>query len=458
MWLLEGTPYDVQTEALRQSEDFPLGFAYFMEMGLGKTAVLLADFQRLRKADLVDVLVLLCPNSLKGNWEREVALWTNNLMISSVWPKTDVAHVYIMNYEALGSGRARGKDLIWNLINQGKRVMLGLDESTQIKGHRSNRTKVLLGLARSVDFTRILSGAPMVQGPQDIWPQMKFVGELKGVNFFQFRNRYCQMGGYMGKKITGPRADRIPELNHIIDGVAFRAKKEDWLDLPSKMYYTRELKLNSNQKKHYHEMLRQFCTKIQEQQVDAHMVITQMLKLQQISSGFVIDGSGKPRPIEGPNAKIMEIKSILDNEINSKVIVPVYFKYSVSQLFQELGDYGVTVIEGGMTDEEIESAKRLFNEHDEFRVIICQQSAAKYGHTLLGTKTSPCHTTIFYENTFSLDDRIQMEDRNHRIGQEHIVNCIDLISTGVEQKVIAALQHKRNIAETIIDAIRTERI
>ena len=87
--------------------------------------------------------------------------------------------------------------------------------------------------------------------------------------------------------------------------------------------------------------------------------------------------------------------------------------------------------------------------------MIAQLTAGKYGHTLLGTKNMPCHTTIFYENNYDLDARVQAEARNHRHGQNYPVTYVDLIGTQLDKKVVFALQKKQQMATAIVDAIKS---
>lgn len=459
-WPLNGSPYKVQETALAMSGDYPHGFAYFMEMGLGKTSTLLADFMRLKQLGRVDKLVIVCPFSLMGNWGREIEQWINdNEFTYAIWPEKGEADAYILNYEAFAVGKALGTSFVAGMANS-HRIMLALDESTQIKGNGSVRTKSLLSLARNCSYTRILSGAPMVQGPQDLWSQLKFIGELRGVNYYQYRNRYCRMGGFQGKQVLGPNPERIGELNAILANCAFRAKKTDWLDLPDKTYYNRPVSLSKPFEAAYKQMARDLWMEYHEQEISAPMAITLMLKLQQISSGFIISDEGETKRLVGTNAKLNEMLSIIDNEVDTKIIIPVYFQESQLIIQEALQESGIKYarILSKMSPTEIEEEKRKFNTDDSYQVALAQTSSQKYGHTLLGTPDRPCHTTIFYENTFSLDDRLQMEDRNHRIGQKFPVNIIDLNCSPIETKAVKALQQKENVAKVIVDAIKTTRV
>lgn len=459
MWDLIGAPYEVQSRALVKTADFPHGYAYFMEMGLGKTAVTIADFLRAKKAGKADKLVIVAPHSLLGNWAREVKHWPKPEYALSVtiWPKKENSDVYVLNYEAFAVGNATGTQFVSDLCSKFK-VFIALDESTQIKNNQSVRTRALLSLARDATFTRTLSGAPMVQGPHDLWSQLKFIGELRGVNYYQYRNRYCKMGGFQGRQILGANEQKMEELHGILAGCAFRAKKSDWLDIPEKIYLPRTMSLSPQYAKAYEVMRRELLLEIgNDQEVTAPMAITLMLKLQQISSGFIISDDGQTNRLTGPNNKLNTLIDIITNEIDTKVVIPVYFQESQAIVMEalEANNIKFAKILSKMSPEEIEHEKRRFNEDDDVKVALAQTSSQKYGHTLLGTEKVPCHTTIFYENTFSLDDRLQMEDRNHRIGQRFPVSIIDLNCSSIEEKAVAALNRKENLAKVIVDAIRT---
>lgn len=468
MWLLNKPPYPAQAEAVKRVEHQPYGYAYFMEMGLGKTAVQINEFVRLKMENKVDKMVVFAPFTISENWAEEVSMWTDGKLRAQVWPWKEwdeTADVYILYYEALAVGGCAGVDFLDEIVKK-YRVLVSLDESTQIKKHNAKRTIALLQRRKEFAFTRVLSGAPMVQGPQDVWAQLKFIGALDGTNFFQFRHRYCQMGGYRGRQIVGVRRDMVGELNSIVDASAFRAKKEDWLDgLPPKVYHIRKVQHTARQASMYKEMLDDFMVQLDSGALaTAEMVVTQMLKLQQISSGFIIDADGVEHPIPGANPKLDEVRRLLDEEIVGKVIIPTYFRYSTRMLMEELATYGAVGIIGGQEKEDVQEAKVRFNSDGSCRVIICQSSSSKYGHTLLGDQSGEtpdlsgvCADTIFYENSFSLDDRIQIEDRNHRIGQRYSVNITDLVSSGVESRVARALQRKKALAEEIIDAVKSTR-
>jgi len=419
-----------------------------MEMGLGKTAVVLAEWANLCSANRVDALLVICPNSLKGTWSAEMDKVGMFGVERSIWPSVGGV-MQFMNYEATITNT--GRAFIQKFL-ESKRTMLVLDESIQVKNPQARRTKVLIAAAKGATYVRILSGEPVVQGPHDLWAQLRCLGYFDDFNYYAYRNTFCKMGGYLGKQVVG--AQNVERLNKILEVCSFRARKGDWTDLPNKIYMTRTIEMTKKQQEHYIQMKKFLITMINEQEVDAQMVITQMLKLQQIGSGFIIDGNGTPHHIEGGNPKIAVVREILE-EVSGKVLIFTWFRESARLLGESLSQsHGAAMMVGGMTPIDLNAAKDRFNLDPACRVLIVQIQTGKYGHTLLGTEKDRCATTIFYENSFSLDSRLQAEDRNHRIGQDRPVVYIDFIGSDIDRTVITALQKKQNIATSIIDNIR----
>lgn len=462
MWPLEIPPYQVQLEALKRAEG-RRHFAYFLEMGLGKTALVLAEYVSLIQQGLVDNLLVICPNSLKSVWIDEMskvgfppginrAAWPD--LIQFTHPLSDNKNfVLIMNYEACiaNVGRA-GFHFMTKML--ALRTMLVIDESTQIKNPQARRTKILINAAKSAAYVRLLSGQPIVQGPHDLWSQFRCLGEFSGMNYYVFKNVFCALGGFMGKQVVGVNPSQLGNLNAILNRVSFQAKKDDWLDLPKKIYTTRNVTMTKEQQRHYDHMKKYLLTMIADQEIDAQMVITQMLKLQQISSGFIIDAEHKVHAIPGGNPKLNEVDSIME-ELTGKILIATHFRASTFALKEHLAKYEPAVIEGGMTPVEMRGQRNKFDHAPSCRVNICQVQSSKYGFTFLGGQGDDrCATTLFYENSFSLDSRIQFEARNHRIGQDKTVLYIDLPASDIERRVVSALQKKQDIARTIIDYVQ----
>ena len=448
-WHLKGTPYAVQTKALDKANG-RRWFAFFMEMGLGKTATAYNEFLDLYSMDLVEVMVIVCPQSLKEVWATEAEEWEVPIKVD-IWPAVpNSPTVLAINYEAiLGKG---GKFL--EKILQNSKVYLVLDESIHVKNPQAKRTKRMIKLSAEAEYVRILSGAPIVKSPLDIWGQFRCIGQLVGKNQYAFRNRFCVMGGYLGKQIVGARNQE--ELSELIDEHSFRARKCEWTDIPDSLNTSRNYLLRGDQLLQYNTMRKDLVLNVKDEVITAPMVITQMMKLQQISSGFIIDEQGDTINLvkEKDNPKLNLVEEIV-GEINTKVIIFAFYKRSISLLMERFSADKSACLIGDQSEESQKIEKEHFNNSDECPVMIAQLTAGKYGHTLLGTKNMPCHTTIFYENNYDLDARVQAEARNHRHGQNYPVTYVDLIGTQLDKKVVFALQKKQQMATAIVDAIKS---
>jgi hypothetical protein len=329
--------------------------------------------------------------------------------------------------------------------------MIVLDESIQIKTYNSQQTKAALALAPYFVYKRILSGKPVTSGPQDLWAQMKFIGAISD-KYFPFKTTFCRMGGFRAKKVVGTQNEEL--LAAKIEKYIFRASKKDWTDLPPKMYTSRQYQLTPKLKTMYQSMENDFVLWLNDtDNVTVDAFITKYIKLAQIQSGFIIQDDGKIEELVPPeeNPRFLLVREILE-EVPGKVVVPYIHKYTSHLLLRSLEDYYPAIIKGGMSPEEITTQKYRFNNDPECRVILTQIRATKYGHTLLGGDDldDKCSTMVFAENSYSLDDRSQIEDRIHRHGQT-ASSClyVDVWGTDLDRRVTAALQAKENISQAV---------
>lgn len=449
----------VQKTALKEAS-LKGGFAYYMEMGLGKTLTALHEFLQFVKTGEATRLVVICPNSFKAGWVDEIrkhgidvhpfiyesgADWDNNKFI-----KTEFASppVLIINYEAI---RKEGvQEYVLHFI-RGRNAMIVLDESIQIKTYNSQQTKAALKLAPYFKFRRILSGKPVTQGPHDLWAQLKFIGAIQE-RYFPFKTTFCRMGGFKAKKVIGAQNEEL--LAAKMNGHVFKASKTDWTDLPPKMFTSRQYQLTPKLKSQYQSMEDEFVLWLEEgEHVAVDAFITKYIKLAQIQSGFIIKEDGTIENLVPPeeNPRFILVREIVE-EVTGKVVIPYVHRHTLHILQAALADYNPAFIKGGMTGEEITAEKEKFNNDNECRVILVQSRAGKYGHTLLGGSepNNRCSTMIFAENSYSLDDRSQIEDRIHRHGQT-ADSClyIDLWGTKLDHKITMALQAKESIAQAV---------
>lgn len=446
-------PWAVQQEAMRRSTGHDK-FGYWLEMGLGKTALTLNDFI---DSDDTDINLVIVPNSFKLDWSLAPFEWGVPWMPTGYWPKHPLPFKerycqYSINYEAV-----REKNTLRELIRlcEQRRVMLTIDESTAIKNPTTTTFKAVLELAKRARVVRELNGTPLTQSTYDYFGQLRMLGKFSGMAATVYRNRFCQMGGYFNKQIVGARNEE--ELGKILDSCTFRALKKDWRkDLPPKLYTTVHLEMTTRQRTYYQTMQDEFYALVDGIEITVDMVLAQMSKLRQISSCVILD-KGEHVFFERPECN-PKLKATLDIIAASpgKTIISHFYKSCGQMLIDAMTKEGLqpAKIQGDMAPEAIGREKQRFNEDPTCRVIVGQQGATSRGHTLIGQKGKDrCSTMVFFDNDFSYYQRAQIEDRNHRGAQDTECNIYDLQISPMCAIVIAALIAKKDLAASMDDIV-----
>jgi SNF2 family DNA or RNA helicase len=224
--------------------------------------------------------------------------------------------------------------------------------------------------------------------------------------------------------------------------------KEDCLDLPEKIYIKRTLQLTPEQKAVYADMKRNAVIVLSDtDQVTATTALTQILRLHQISCGFVNTDDGETIPIK--NTRLEELLSILE-ETSGKVIIWATYRHDIkiieNKLKQLYGEKSVVSYYGDTESEKRQQIIHTFQNNNNCKYFIGHPKTGGFGLTLTVAKT-----IIYYSNSYDLEVRIQSEDRAHRIGQKNNVTYIDLVTEKtVDEKIVKALRDKINIATQVL--------
>lgn len=460
-------PWAVQAEAMKRAAGRKR-FGQFLQQGLGKTALDINEFIDVEDADLN---IVLAPNSFVGDWPLAPEEWGVGFLKTGMWGHDPLPFdwdcgLYAIGHETL-RGSKRARDELLRLF-QTRRCMLTFDESSGIKNPESGLARYCLGaLSKEAKYVRLLNGTPMVQNVMDYYPQLRMLGELQGHNPVNFKNRFSVQGGYMGKQTIGINPDHEAELGGILDGCSFRALKKDWRkDMPPQVQQYVHTEMTDRQRAHYQTMMEEFYVMIdgQDDAIIADMVMVQMDKLRQISSCMVMDRVDKQRVvhwIEPPenNPKLKAALDIHSNGIGKSIIVHFYVA-SGEMLIGACRKEGLNPawIQGGMKPAEIVEQKRKFNDDPSCRTLIGQQDQTSRGHTLLGQPGKDrCNKIIYYENSFSLLQRSQMNDRNHRGEQDETCNIYDPITSPMDQIAVDILEGKQELADRMDDIVKAIR-
>lgn len=456
-------PWTVQTEALRRAEGRP-AFAWFLEMGLGKTSLSLNMFVEHFNNDAVDVMLVVCPYSFTGDWASTPKEWGVPHVHGEVWSKKTPVdepgdsvrpRVVSVGFETVKtSARRWARELCAT-----QRVMLVVDESLSLANPNSQLTSFVLDISKDCRFVYILNGTPIGNNVMDLWGQLKVVKALDGTNPYAFRNKFAKMGGYMGKVVKGIRNE--DKLGALLDGCSFRALKSEWRkELPPKVHRDVLLDMTPKQRAHYDEMLRDFFTELGNIGAEASMVLTQMDKLRQISSGLVMQ-SGEGDWIENPknNPKVRALDDLIPG-MPGKFVVVHYYRKSGDMLIEHLNNQNLQPawIKGQMSPTELANQKDRFNNDPACRAIVCQQAASFRGHTIIGGKGKDrASVMVFFENSFSYYERSQIEDRIHRGAQDTTCQYVNLVTSPIDVHVLKAIREKASTAELVDEFVRQAR-
>ena len=460
-------PFKHQLQALDESWNRQV-WAWFMEMGTGKTKVCIDNIAILYDKGKVDRALVIAPNGIKRNWRNElsvhmpdhvnyrVAVWSASPKkkekdeLEQLSVMTDDLTILIMNIEAFST--QRGAEFARKFIFSGSCFMV-VDESTTIKNHAARRTKHIMKISKLAKYRRIMTGSPVTKSPLDLYSQLEFLGGwiLDQSNYYAFRSRYAvivqrSVGTHSFQHII--RYQRLDELQDKLKDCSTRVLKSDCLDLPEKLYTKRSVAMTPEQLKAYVEMKKSAITFFENNPMTAASVLTQMIRLHQITCGHVKTDDGEIKTIK--NNRIKELLQVLQ-ETEGKVIIWAVYRHDIQTIEKEIeNEYGKESVASyyGDTKDSIRQSivDRFMDSNDSLRFFIGNPKTGGYGLTLTSS-----HTVVYFSNDYSLEVRMQSEDRAHRIGQTNKVTYVDLMAEGtIDEKIVKALNNKIDLASQVM--------
>ena len=432
-------PFAHQQECfdLMKDETF---YALFAEPGLGKTKIVLDILSYNREDDPRLRALVVVPNTLVENWADEIVkhsdlsyvLLTGSKLKRLKNLKKD-ACIYVINYE--------GTRIMWQELAKQNFDYLILDESTAVKNHKSQQSKACYEISHTALRRIIMTGTPIMNSPLDIFAQYKILDtSVLGYNYYRFRNLYAVMGGYMNKMAVAWK--NLHDLKTRVYTCAVRKTKAECLDLPDKLYQVVKLDMTPDQAKIYKKLKEEFIYEFKDVVVTAPIMLTRLMRFSQITAGFTKDVEGIEHEFS-KNPKADWLMDFMDTlEADAKVVVFCRFKREIAMVEDALRSRGhkYVSVHGGTKDRI--GKVHQFNGDPETRVFIGQIQTTGMGINL--TAGSYC---VFMSNSYSYGDRIQAEDRTHRIGQVKNVTYIDLLMrNSIDINIHRALKKKENLA------------
>lgn len=486
-------PYKHQLECLKKFGQCE-SFALLAEMGTGKTWIIINNAAQLYRENLCDAILVFAPNGVHTNWTRlEIpkhmpddvpclfASWVANGKKKEKMEIEVLFHymaaqtkgkmrIFTMNWEALQN--KKGQEAALRFCKSAEQLMIVCDESDSVKNPSAKRTKNLMKLKKFSKWRRILTGTPINNSPFDAFSQYSFLDTniLQETSYYAFKAQYAQMlppSNELVKSIKQrthftpqivakgpggrPKYRNLERLSKLIAPHSFRVLKEDCLDLPDKIYKTLFFDLTSEQRVAYRLMEKE-CRLLFEEEETPFTKLVAVTKLAQITSGYYIHpASEEPVRIEGQTPKldmlVDRVKKIVES--GNKVIVWARYRIEIADIVKRLYEAGIiwTVQYHGGINKKLREEAIDFFESGDAEVFVGNQQAGGKGITLVAASY-----VIYFSNNFSLRDRLQSEDRAHRIGQTKNVTYINIAAKGtIDEAVIGALLNKKDVADTIID-------
>jgi len=431
----------------------------FMEMGTGKTrtAIELA----IRRRYKIRRVVWFCPVSIKETIRREIMKHTDarpdDIHVFNGW--TNVRTVpdvfwYIAGIESMSSS-ARTVFTVNALVDA--ETFAIVDESTYIKGHRSKRTERLTAICKRARYRLILTGTPLTQGVVDLFAQMRFLSPkiLGYSSFYSFAHNHLEYSDKYRELIV--RAHNTEYLAARVKPYVYQVTKSECLTLPDKIRDSRWFEMTREQREWYLETKREMLMDIDYDDFDSITIFRLFSALQQVVSGFLNIDQEKRRTFL--HNRINTLLDVVENLAGEQVIIWAKFEYDIlsirDALAAEYGEDQVCLFYGKLNE-------RLRNESiDRFRsgarFLVATPASGGHGLTL-----NEAAYVVFYNNGFKYSERIQAEDRSHRIGQERKVTYIDLVcSDSIDERIMSALAGKKNVVEAFkaeIEKVKKDKI
>lgn len=479
--------------------------AFFMAMGVGKTLATIAFIVH----NNIKHALVIAPKSVVAAWPKDVAKHVGeDKFIVCALDSGSVASKVKRAEAAYAEGDRAGKPVIivvnyesaWRFpfgieIDDNNRIketgfvfkhdfdLLVLDESHKIKNAQGRTAKFCHRIAKRIQHKLLLTGTPMPHDPLDIFSQFLVLdgGATFGTSFSKFRARYAQMGGYEGHQILGYQ--NISELQEKMYRMAFRVT-EDAVELPERVFLERYAPLSAAERKAYDDMEQLMMVEIEEltggsetadalsfelaepvllddpmsaldawehytgkNSVIAQNVLSKILKLAQLSSGFILDENGNITEY-GTSKLDLLMETLEDIDRAEPLVVFVRFKHDIDAIIKRLTAEGYVCAELSGRRNQLAAWQ-----NGDQQVLVVQLQSGGVGVDFTKNGDKPCKYCIYYGKDYNWGNFVQSLKRIHRPGQTETVRFITLLMEGTVDEVIEEVLEKRgNLVESVLAA------
>ena len=428
------------------------------DMGLGKTLSILASYDHLRKTEVCDFILVICPNSLVKNWQRESQLWFNDMKLLAM-PKsktlredffrkfklapTDWIAGLVINFES-----SRIETTITSLLEilANRKVLFIVDEAQRAKNPQSKTFAALKKLSLLSKKRFLLSGTPTPRDFSDIWSQVYLLdqGARFGKSFYTWLATIAELGNKWSPfAVKKYKKAELEEAALCVQELLLRRKKEDVVSLPEKLFSVRDVELVGDQKKRFQEVCKDLIVRIGKLSGDQYLkhldsVLEQMLRAVQIGSNpRLVDESWQGEPV-----KFIELDNIVEEvvgENEKKLVIWTNYLKNVRELQERYAQYGALTFSGEVSEKDRDLNIQHFQNDNKFKILIAVPAAGGVGITLTAAQTA-----VYLEKTWNAEHWMQSIDRLHRIGQKGTVNIISLHSCFIDEVIYKNVRKKQH--------------
>lgn len=484
-----GSLYPHQIDFLKYAKNRAgKGFILSDEQGLGKTLEVLNYAMYMRKAyGYKHCLIITCVNSAKFSWQGDIIAHTNgterayilgtrlkknghikfNTTGAAKIDDLKICHMYgdisapelpyfiITNIESLRTKIGRRYALVEEIIsmaNNDDLQMIAIDEVHKNMSPKSAQGKLILEIKKktgnSIEWIP-MTGTPIVNKPTDVYTPLKLVNGHAVKNYRLWQQQFCVFEGYGGHEIVAYK--NIPQLKNILQNNMLRRLKKDVLDLPPKIYYTEYVENTPVQQKLYHD-IQQDMFEHEDEILESINPLTEMLRLRQVNgSPELIDNSIQVDDgYLSKNAKLTRLLELIDEivERGEKAVVFSNWVGALKPVYKFVSaKYKTACFTGSMPEDERQKHKRVFLNNPNYKVMLGTIGALGVNHTL-----TVANNVIFYDEPWTPADKVQAEDRCHRISVTVPVNIYTLLSKGtIDETVHKIVYDKQDISNFIVD-------
>ena len=420
-------PLEHQKEAIQKLVENKK-FILADDMGLGKTtSTIIAALETGAKK-----MLIICPASLKINWQREIENYSDRTTSIIEGKKWDEADFVIINYDIIKNFHD-DKKKTESIIVKSKFDLVIIDEAHYVQNSQAQRTKLINDIGKKVERVWLLTGTPITSRPINYFNLLSLIDSPVAQNWMAYVKRYCngfqfQAGRRKIWNVSG--ASNLEELRDRTSPLVLRRLKENVLDLPEKIITPVYLRLKSNE---YEELMGEYYDWYDKSGESDSLTLqfTKLTKVRQVIAE------------EKTKATIELCENIIEQ--GKKVIVFTNFTKSLELILQHFGKNAVR-LDGQMSQKERQSSVDRFQNEEDVKIFVGNIKAAGVGITLTAAEA-----VVMNDLSFLPSDHSQAEDRSYRYGQKNnVLVYYPIFDNTVEGIIYDILKKKKNIFETIM--------